>query len=139
MILAAKNPDVDDLNEKTLKRLMGEEKTYYSADSAFDDGGNRDDSVPHEYLNSIVISDMSIHCTTLKIDASILLLRNLDQSEGLCNGTRLIINALGERVIEGKILGGTHAGKTAFIPRISLETSQSSGLPFTLRRRQLPI
>ena len=42
-------------------------------------------------------------------------------------------------MIEGKILRGTHAGKTAFIPRISLETSQSSGLPFTLRRRQLPI
>ena len=63
MILTAKNPDVDDLNEKTLKRLMSEEKTYYSADSAFDDDGNRDDSVSHEYLNSIVISGMPIHCT----------------------------------------------------------------------------
>jgi ATP-dependent exoDNAse (exonuclease V) alpha subunit len=139
VILAAKNSDVSDLNEKTLKWLMGEEKTYYSADSAFDDGGNRDDGVPHEYLNSIIISGMPLHHTTLKIGAPILLLRNLDRDGGLCNGTRLIITALRERVIEGKILGGTHAGKTAFIPRISLETSQSSGLPFTLRRRQLPI
>ena len=139
VILAAKNSDVDVLNEMTLDRLEGQEKIYHSADEAFNDGGVPDDSIPHEYLNTIVVSGMPLHRTILKIGAPILLLRNLDPPGGLCNGTRLIITALGERVIEGKILTGTHAGKVAFIPRISLDTSASSGLPFTLRRRQFPI
>ena len=139
VILAAKNSDVDVLNEMTLDRLEGQEKIYHSADEAFNDGGVPDDSIPHEYLNTIVVSGMPLHRTILKIGAPILLLRNLDPPGGLCNGTRLIITALGERVIEGKILTGTHAGKAAFIPRISLDTSASSGLPFTLRRRQFPI
>ena len=39
----------------------------------------------------------------------------------------------------GKILTGKHQGETAFIPRISLDTASSSGLPFTLRRRQFPV
>jgi len=138
-ILAAKNSDVDILNETTLSKLEGREKLYHSADEAFDDGGVRDDSLSHEYLNTIAISGMPLHRTILKIGAPILLLRNLDPFGGLCNGTRLIVTALGERVIEGKILTGTHAGKAAFIPRISLDTSASSGLPFTLRRRQFPI
>ena len=51
----------------------------------------------------------------------------------------MIVTALRERVIEAKILSGTHRGRSAFIPRISLITSSSSGLPFTLRRRQFPV
>jgi hypothetical protein len=39
----------------------------------------------------------------------------------------------------GRILSGKHRGETAFIPRISLDTATSSGLPFTLRCRQFPI
>jgi ATP-dependent exoDNAse (exonuclease V), alpha subunit - helicase superfamily I member len=51
----------------------------------------------------------------------------------------MIITKFKERVIEATILMGSHAGKRAFIPRISLDTPASSGLPFTLRRRQFPI
>ena len=42
-------------------------------------------------------------------------------------------------MIQGKILTGKHRGETAFIPRISLDTAPSAGLPFTLRRRQFPV
>jgi ATP-dependent DNA helicase PIF1 len=35
-----------------------------------------------------------------------MLLCNLNQSEGLCNGTRLIITILGEMVIEGQVRSG---------------------------------
>ena len=51
----------------------------------------------------------------------------------------MVITAMAERVIEAQILTGTHAGKKAFIPRISLDTPLSTGLGFILRRRQLPI
>jgi hypothetical protein len=40
-----------------------------------------------------------------------MLLRNLNQAEGLCNRSRLIITILGDMVIEGQIMSGTHKGK----------------------------
>lgn len=71
MILAAGNFDVDVLIETTLDRLESQERTYYSADAAFDDEV-RNDSVPHEYINTIAVSGMPLHRTILKIGASIL-------------------------------------------------------------------
>jgi hypothetical protein len=56
VILAAKNINVDSLNNAALERLPGEENTYHGADEAFDDGGNRDSSFTQEYLNSISLS-----------------------------------------------------------------------------------
>jgi ATP-dependent exoDNAse (exonuclease V) alpha subunit len=139
VILAAKNTDVDTLNDATLELLPGESKTYNSADEAFDDSGTPDNGIPQEFLNSISISGMPLHLTTLKVGSIVILLRNMDYAGGLCNGTRLIIVDLGNHVIRGKILTGKHQGQMAFIPRISLDTASSYRLPFTLRRRQFPI
>ncbi|XP_026377984.1 ATP-dependent DNA helicase PIF1-like [Papaver somniferum] len=70
--------------------------------------------------------------------STIMLLRNLDQVEGLCNGTRLIVTQLGETVIEAEILTGPGVGNTFFIPRIVMTTPETS-LPFILHRRQFPV
>ena len=67
-----------------------------------------------------------------------MLIRNLNPAEGLCNGTKLICKALQRHTIDAEIVSGKHAGKRAFIPRITL-TASDSGLPFDLRRRQFPI
>ena len=139
VILTARNTDVDEINNAVLARLCGEEKTYLSADSAFQDGAIFDPSVPQEYLNTVNLPGMPLHNTTLKVGCPIILIRNLEPAVGLCNGTRMIVTILKERVIEATILMGSHAGKRAFIPRVSLDTPASSGLPFTLRRRQFPI
>jgi ATP-dependent DNA helicase PIF1 len=114
--------------------------TYLSVDTALDEGDSPDYHLyPQEYLNTLTLSGMPVHSITLKVGCPIILLRNLDPSVGLCNGTRLIVTALRTRVIEAKILSGTHAGNPAFIPRLALVTSSSSPLPFKLRRRQFPI
>lgn len=42
------------------------------------------------------------------------------------------------RVLQVRILGGDHAGETAFIPRITL-TPSNLDLPFKLERRQFPV
>jgi ATP-dependent DNA helicase PIF1 len=139
VILAARNIDVDAINNTVLQMLMGDAKIYRSADSAFNDTGVANDIIPKEYLNTITVPGLPLHETILKINCPIILLRNLNPHEGLCNGTRMIVTAMAERVIEAQILTGTHAGKKAFIPRISLDTSMSAGLGFILRRRQQPI
>ena len=67
-----------------------------------------------------------------------MLLRNLNPAAGLLNGTRLSVLNLGTRLIETKILTGTHAGDTVFLPRITIIPSDA-GLPFNLKRRQFHI
>jgi ATP-dependent DNA helicase PIF1 len=67
-----------------------------------------------------------------------MLLRNIDQSEGLCNGTRLIITRMAEHVLEAKIISGKNIGNMTYIPRLDMSPSQSPW-PFKLIRRQFPI
>ena len=68
-----------------------------------------------------------------------MLLRNLDPKHGLCNGTRLLLTRMANRVLEGRILAGQFKGQSRLIPRITLDSSKSSGLPFTLSRLQFPV
>jgi len=67
-----------------------------------------------------------------------MLLINIDQSEGLCNGTRLIMTRLENHVVQAKIIDGNKNGNLIYIPRMCLSPSQSSW-PFKLIRRQFPI
>lgn len=67
-----------------------------------------------------------------------MLLRNIDQAEGLCNGTRLIVTRLANHVIEAKIITEKNIGNRVYIPRMSMSPSESPW-PFKLVRRQFPI
>lgn len=139
-VLAPLNADVDALNTATLEFLPDSAKEYLSVDTALDEVGNPSyGTYPLEYLNAIALSGMPTHSIRLKVGCPIILIRTLDASGGLCNGTRLLITALKQRLIEATVLLGTHSGKTVFIPRINLVTASSSPLPFNLRRRQFPI
>ena len=63
---------------------------------------------------------------------------NLDQSQGLCNETRLQLVRMQNRVLEVRIITGPCAGGIAFIPRITISPSDGD-LPFELHRRQFPV
>lgn len=67
------------------------------------------------------------------------MLRNLDPHNGLCNGTRLMIRAFQNYSISAEIVGGAHAGKRVFIPRIPLHPSEDLQLPFKFKRKQFSI
>ncbi|XP_050280553.1 uncharacterized protein LOC126721546 [Quercus robur] len=86
-----------------------------------------------EFLNTLRFPRLPNHKLTLKIGSPIMLLRNLNQNECLCNGTRLIITRLATWVIEAEIITGTNIGKRVFIPRITLSPSDSEW-PFVLKR-----
>ena len=76
--------------------------------------------------------------TQCRLGVPIILLRNINQSEGLCNGTRLIITRLGNRIIEAEVITGSNVGKRVFIHRIVMSPTDSKW-PFTLMRRQFPL
>jgi ATP-dependent DNA helicase PIF1 len=65
-------------------------------------------------------------------------MRNLDQAEGLCNGTRLIVTKLANHVIEARIISGKGIGNIQYIPKIKMSPSQAPW-PFKLNRIQFPI
>lgn len=140
-ILASRNDEVDDINDQILEAQPGVAKVYYSADTkvAISDEGALDDCLyTTEFLNSLQCSGLPSHCLKLKIGSPIMLLRNLNQNIGLCNGTRLIVRKLGERVIEAEIVTGRNIGLCVPLPRI-LMSSEKDDLPFVLKRRQFPV
>ena len=67
-----------------------------------------------------------------------MLLRNLNQRAGLCNGTRLIVTSVREWTIEAMIMNGRHKNQIFAIPRITLSL-KSNKYPFVLQRRQYPV
>ena len=140
-ILAPTNEVVEELNDYVVSCLHGEEQTYISSDSICKASSNiadQDVLYPGEFLNTLRFPGLPNHKLKLKLGLPIMLLRNLNQNAGLCNGTRLVITKLGTWVIEAKIITGTNIGAHVFIPRITLSPSESKW-PFLLKRRQFPI
>jgi hypothetical protein len=138
---ANRSPDlniehVDDLNDKMISRFPGEERLYHSFDSIDDDLQN---NYTIDFLNSITPNGLPPHVLKLKVNCPVILLRNLDPHNGLCNGTRLMIRAFQDNAIDAEIVGGQHAGKRVFIPRIPMSPSDDISLPFKLKRKQFPI
>ncbi|KAM0899696.1 hypothetical protein ACQ4PT_021133 [Festuca glaucescens] len=82
-ILSTKNEHVDDLNDKMISRFPGEERLYHSFDSIEDDLQN---NYTIDFLNSITPNGLPPHVLKLKVNCPVILLRNLDPHNGLCNG-----------------------------------------------------
>jgi len=121
--------------------VPGKEREYYSADTISKCSDSTNDAqilYPVEYLNTLNANNFPTHKIILKVGIPIILLRNLNQNLGLCNGTRPIVSNLGDNVIKAIIITGTHIGETVHIPRINL-TTRGCRWPFTLCRRQFPI
>nr|GEZ45095.1 testis-expressed sequence 2 protein-like [Tanacetum cinerariifolium] len=69
------------------------------------------------------LTGVSNYRLALKVGVPIMLLRNIDQANGLCNWTRLQVLRLTRTSIRAKINNGTHFGKEVIIPRKLAEKS----------------
>ena len=140
-ILAPTHDVVRQVNDYMLSQLPGEEKVYLSSDSickSEDNGADHGPVYSVEYLNSIQCSGVPNHMLRLKVGVPFMLIRNIDQSSGLCNGTRLLITKLDNHVIGAKILSGIKAGDDVLIPRMLLTPSDTK-YPFRFQRKQFPL
>ncbi|KAL2990436.1 hypothetical protein AAZX31_11G201000 [Glycine max] len=89
-ILASTNETVQQVNDYMLTMIPGEQMEYLSSDSVDKSKtieSCHSGSLTTEFLNSLTTSGLPNHCLKLKIGTPIILLRNLDQTQGLCNGT----------------------------------------------------
>ncbi|KAI3904873.1 hypothetical protein MKW92_037592 [Papaver armeniacum] len=140
-ILAPTNESVDEINDFIVSTIPGETHNFLSSDSISPITGSVQDQdvmYPTEFLNSLQFPGIPNHKLQLKVGVPIMLIRNINQSMGLCNGTRLIVKQIGKRVIEAQILIGNHIGSRVYIPRIIMSPTDTN-LPFVLRRRQFPV
>jgi len=87
------------------------------------DYGAFSDMEPLELFHSLKISRLPNHYRELKVGVVVILLRNLNQSIGLCNSTRLVVTKMGDRVVQAKVIYGSKVGETVLIPRIDLTPS----------------
>ena len=136
-VLTTTNSQVTFLNREAMKMLNGEAKTYYSADKCAD-GENAAEWSP-DFLNTQTPNGLPAHELQIKVGCPLMCLRNLSPQDGLCNGTRLIVTNMSNRIIQGRIIGNKHhAADNVLIPRITLK-SERQDAPFTLYRHQFPV
>ncbi|CAF2725446.1 unnamed protein product [Rotaria sp. Silwood2] len=140
-ILCPRNEYVRLINERVLMNLQNvEQMSFYAIDSVKnDDGVENDDlqvNIPVEFLNTLNPSGLPPYKLNVKIGCIVMLLRNLSVDKGLCNGTRMIVRAFRQNVLQLEIITGAFSGTVHFIPRISLDTSNDPALPFNFVRHQ---
>ncbi|XP_074341972.1 uncharacterized protein LOC141679370 [Apium graveolens] len=136
-ILTPTNIVVDDINAQILERVLSNMHTYLSQDSIEDrgvDDNDFDSSFPVEYLNSINMPCMPKHELKVKFGAVVMLMRNLNQIMGLCNGTRMIVTGCKKNSIECQILCGSQVGTKHLIPRIDMVPTDTNW-PFEFKER----
>lgn len=140
-IVCPNNITVDEINDFIVSLIPGDSVHYLSCDTISKSSEHIPDFdvlYPTEFLNSINVNNFPCHKLVLKKGVIVMLLRNLNQNMGLCNGTRLLVTELGQRLLQCVILTGSKIGEEVFIPRIALNTADVKW-PFTLQRRQFPV
>ena len=125
------------MNAKLLNKIQGENNNFFSMNMT-----NVKDQTLKEYstelLQRINLASLLLLKLSLKIDASIILLCNLDQLAELNNSSKMIIEYMRYHIIAATLMNGNHNREMRFIPQIPL-TSLKGDLTFILTCRQVPI
>jgi ATP-dependent DNA helicase PIF1 len=140
-ILAPTLEVVEKINSYILSLIPGDFKEYLSCDtiSKCDKDAFIDQRwITTEFLNDIECSGLPNHRLILKVGVLVMLLRNLDVSSGLCNGTRLTVVHLGVNLIGAQIVTGSNIGDVVYIPRMKLLPSDAN-VAVSFQRRQFPL
>lgn len=150
-ILAPTNEQVHGYNRKILSRIEGVQRTYIAAD-ALKDTEEQEDTVEGDDLTPIraVLEEakrqdqpgIPAHSLNVKVNGVYRLMCNFSPERGLVKNTRVVVTALGKRVITVRILRGVGGVSTVeaediLISRIPFTTELESG--YTLIRRQFPL
>ena len=139
VILTASNDTSLTINQQILQRQLGDVTTNFAADhSEVPNNPDEANNYPQEFLHTLTPSGMPPHTLELKVGCIVMLLRTLDPTNGLCNGTRLLVRHLYRNSIGAEVLDVSHAGNRVLTPKIMLRPSNVH-LPFQLCRIQLPV
>jgi len=117
-ILAPTLDSVEHVNEYMMSLIPGEEKEYLSSDSVYRSDKNSNVQskwFTTKFLNGIKSFGIPNHRLKLRVGCPVMLMRYIDQANGLCNGTRLTVTHLGKSTIAAAIITEKRAGTRVFI------------------------
>ena len=131
VILTLRNDHVDDINNLVIHQFLGNATTYYSFDEPLD---TTKYTIHEDFLNSLTPHGFPPHELLLKPHCPVMLLRNINPSQELCNGTRLICCRFDHNIIDAEISVGHHRGKRIFLPRIPFISIENEKHVFLFKR-----
>ena len=79
---------------------------------------------PREFLNSIEEGGMPPSALKVKKGVPLIVLRNLNIEDGLCNGTRCILLDSTRTQLKVRLITGEKRGQVHIIPRIKFHPSE---------------
>ena len=85
---------------------------------------DEDGDIPVEFLNSLHYPGYPKHQLRLKINIILMLMRNINKKQGLCNGTRLILKHIKDRTLQ---CYNPSRNEMVDIPRIRLKSDIKKG------------
>ena len=89
VLLTTTNKKSAELNKRVIDWIEGDMLTSYSYDSVdIDDEGEH---INEELLNRLELTGFPPHCLQLKRKTVVILIRNVDSQQGLCNETRCLV------------------------------------------------
>ncbi|PKA47985.1 ATP-dependent DNA helicase PIF1 [Apostasia shenzhenica] len=132
-ILTSKNEYVEKINNMIIDQFPGQQYDYYSFDSLV--GSQENTLINADFLNDLSPATLPPHKLTLKENCPVMLLRNLDPSSRLSNGSRLICTKFSKNVIDAEIVTGNFKGTRILLPRIPLQSPEESKIPFQFTRK----
>ena len=97
-ILCPHNDSTSEMNDQVMDLLPGEETISYSADTP--NSQDEDGDIPVEFLNTLNYPGYPKHQLRLKKNMILMLMRNINKKQGLCNGTSLILKNVKDRTLE---------------------------------------
>ncbi len=122
-----------------LKKFCRKEQTeWFELVDICDAIDNQDYSFTDRFLRTLLLSDFPQSSMKLKVGMLIMLFRNIDSIEGLCNGTRLIVTLLYQNCIGPPIIGDAFNGRDYVILWIKLPIEEGEIL-WTLIQKQFLI
>ncbi|XP_045031685.1 uncharacterized protein LOC123473980 [Daphnia magna] len=105
-ILCPKNDDCLKINNFIIRQMPGHRRRYASMNSIDSEDPEEIANFPTEFLDTLKVSGIPPHILELKVGSIIILLKNIDSRQGLCNGTRLIMKSLTGNLIHATIAAG---------------------------------
>jgi len=108
------------------------------------DSVSEEDGIYHaysiEFLQQLNSSRLPLVLLCLKVGCPVILLRNLDPGEELCNRTRMVVLNMRRKVLQYRIISKDRRfrGKVVLIPRIRLLPNTDT-LSMPLKRLQFPV
>lgn len=137
MVLTLTLEDTEAVNNYCLSSMPGRCLEMHAADTFLD--CRQPDMYPPEVVKAMRIPGVPPGTLSLKVGARYMIVKNMMQH--VFNGVRcVLVSIVGSKSVFVRLITGPGAGKIILLPAVIFAiTPEQSGLPFSIRRRQLPM